>query len=358
MAGLATTAATAGADLVLKEYHAGLWWPLVSRYLEAANRQPLDDESLVLGLLHRLPYDALTALEYPLRSEDRPALPDISQRIETPSQVEFLVGACDRPWAKMLRDWSRARQLQTSGHLAKVEAVWLEFDLRRTEQPEPLLCLYLPPDDRNDLLAWLDLLPGGPHRDSRPQQAATVQRAHKAAPSGASLMYLFDLSARDPGSIRLEWFGVTLAEMAPFLDRLGSPTPTWWKNLPELIGDGRRLHFSFDIRSDGTLGDRIGIETSFAKLPPNEPRWGQLFKRLIDGGLSDPQALDSIQRWLGQDRSTTAGALWPPQSELADGHLARVLSHVKVVGKGQEDPIAKTYLLFRYLAERPVKRSA
>ncbi len=339
------------------DLHAGLWWPLISRYLAACNRWQASEEPAIVEMLSRLPHDALTALEFPLRSDPRSALPDISQCIETPSQVDHLLaGDQSSGWSDLLRRWRRERWADESGLLASLSVVWLEFDLRRSEHPEPLVCLYLPIDDRQDLLPWLDALPGR-QQVSSSRQAEVITTCLKEAPSKAGLMYLFDLSAREEGAIRLEWYGVQLQDMAPFLERLGAPVPLWLGEVIELIGDGDRLHLSFDLRPDGTFNDRIGIEISYAKLAGKDPRWEGLFRRLTVAGFCDAEAPEAIWRWLGQDQKGSAGPFWPSQPELRSGHLARVLSHVKIVGRAQERPIAKTYLLFRYLERRPTQRS-
>ncbi|MEM9553549.1 MAG: hypothetical protein AAGC60_04770 [Acidobacteriota bacterium] len=169
-------------------------------------------------------------------------------------------------------------------------------------------------------------------------------------------MYLFDLSARTAGDIRLELFGPPLASMATYLSAIEAPVPGWFNRLEALVGDADRLHLSFDLGGDGTVGERIGVEASYALLPQSDPRWSALFKRLETAGLCAEDVAEGIEAWVGQEDRSEMPESWPAHPALSQGRIVRLLSHVKLVGRADGEPVAKIYLLFRFIDWRTARR--
>ena len=325
------------------------WWPLIGPHL--FKDLPRDSaESVrepVLSLLRLLPPDALLAFELPLIQDPvHPRLPDVSLRLTCFEHADHVMAHWpSADWTDLVSRWAHARTTGEGTVLAAARSLWLEFDLRRTTRPRPLLCLRLP-EACGDLGPWVELLHGGAGRAA---QIPALERCRLALPPGACAMYLFDLSAREAGSLRLELAGISFADMVPYLRRINAPIPEWVLRLGPLFTSSDRPHLSFDLRADGSIDDRIGIETSYVRLPHREPRWSLLFDTLVHESLCDARTREAFMAWPGQAQRATAEH-WPSSPELADGHVARVLSHVKLAGRLADTlPEAKGYLLFQYL---------
>lgn len=164
-------------------------------------------------------------------------------------------------------------------------------------------------------------------------------------PPSARLLYLFDLSARASGWLRLEFYFPSLTDLIDYVARsLGQTAHEQLDGVYTLAKDGDRYHLSLDLRED-CIDSRIGLEISYRRLPHREPRWHALLDRLTAAGLCHFTERDAIFRWPGTDTKATAGA-WPG---LKSGHCVRCLSHVKLVTRPNQDPQAKCYLLFQHL---------
>lgn len=324
--------------------------------------------------LQIFPHDALIALEFAAGGASVPAgsprvrgLPDVSGRLRNARQARFVAAhsaaSCGvAPW---LQEWADARPPEITRatkckgpesvvrpSLADIEAVWLEYDLRRCSSPSPVVCLKLPKGDR-DLGRWLASLPA---RSEVPKaQRATLELALEWLPGGARPMYLFDLSARSSGDVRLELLGLGAKESPGYLSRISAPIPAWLLELSECLDAGDRAHLSFDIKTDGSVAERIGFETSYRRQPSREAGWAELFEHLGSRGLVANDPWCWLSPWLGQDRKATAEGLWP--NEVESGSLARTLSHVKVAGGSSGLPEVKIYLLFQWL-ESAIPRSS
>ena len=131
-----------------------------------------------------------------------------------------------------------------------------------------------------------------------------------------------------------------------------------------LFAGVERIHLSFDIGSE--ILPRTGLEGSFSRLPRREPRWKDLFDRLVDRGLCAPEKRDAALAWPGYDSFWTAPEGWPVSPRLAAGFFVRNLSHVKGRLPSRSEPEAKVYLMFGTLdhsgaagaAISPARRSA
>lgn len=272
----------------------------------------------------QLPGDGLMALE--IRLAPGPAVVDLSWKVP-PSHQQIL-----RRWSSV--DWP------------PVPSVWLELDLERFAGglPTPVLCAEVEPgaDPVHLVDALLPALRGAP------LDAAWRDRALSCLaeiPPPARLFYVFDLSPRGVPAIRLEILGLPAAEAPAFLDRIAPGLAPAVAAAAPLLAGAERPHLSFDIGPEG-IGPRVGLEGSFVKGPHREPRWRQLFDRLVDQGLCDPGKRDAVFAWPGQETFWAAPARWPAGAAGTRGVCVRALSHVKVVARPDRAPEAKAYLLF------------
>ena len=233
---------------------AEIWWPLISPQLDSIGDREVQQTAAnrVRAILGRLCFDALTAFEFSLTSSSPKAtpegvLPDISQKIERPDQAEHLLkrwGCSSGGWTELLGNWASARRSSESdsivspGILGSVRSIWLEFDLGRSPEPQRLALF------------------GG--QIDRAAQAAALNRCVDMLPPAARTMYLFDLSARSIGWVRLEIVGVSVPEMPSYLDKIGVSPPRWLEVLGPAGRESDRPHLSFGqtARSDPGSGSR------------------------------------------------------------------------------------------------------
>jgi len=246
-----------------------------------------------------------------------------------------------------------------------VSAVWLEFDLDREPQgvPAPVICAKLPrPVDP----PWLTdtLLPALHGQPLSPEQRKLVHQALEEIPAPARLLYAFSLRSRGHDAVRLEIFGMEPARILDYLGRVAPARVPDAAEIAPLFEGVERIHLSFDVASE--ILPRIGIEGSFSRLPPREPRWPDLFERLVERGLCSPEKQDAALAWSGYDSFWTAPAAWPLDKTGIGTVCARSLSHVKAVCRPGREPEAKVYLAFGPLersgagapASSPANRSA
>jgi hypothetical protein len=285
----------------------------------------------------QLPGDGLAALEIRLA-------PDV-EAVDLSLKVYNLRGLADTlpstpQLEQILRRWS-------AGELPSVVSLWLELDLERAPGglPEPVLCFEV--ERGADLVQTLDAV----FQTLDGSQRSRVLRCIEEIPPPARLLYFFDLRARGTRAIRLEILGMA-AEAAPaFLERVAPDlAPTVAAAAPLLAG-AERPHFSFDIGPEG-IGERAGLEGSFVRWPHREPRWRQLFDRLVDRGLCAPEKREAVFAWPGQETFWSAPGRWPAAEAGTHGVCVRALSHVKVVARPGHEPEAKVYLLFGWIGPR------
>ena len=238
------------------------------------------------------------------------------------------------------------RWLEGADELRPVRALWLEFDL--DEDPDatqvPVVCAKLRPGCDPSWLA-LTLLPALHGRPLTAPQERLVRRLAARVPAGGRILYAFSLLGRPGGAVRLELYGLGPAAILDYLDRVAPAElrPQVAAILPLIIG-GDRYHLSFDLGAE--IAPRIGIEVAFARLPHREPRWGELFDRLVAAGLCTADKRRAVFAWPGWDTRQTAA--WPAAAA-PGGYCARCLSHVKLVTWPDRPPQAKVYLLYQYL---------
>lgn len=288
------------------------------------------------GAARQLPGEGLTALEIRLS----PGTEEVDLSWKVPPAHR-----------QILQRWS-------AGDWPPVPSVWFEFDLERASEglPDPVLCAEVEPGA--DPVHVVDVLL--PAMRGAPLEAAQrdwTLRCLAAIPPPARLFYVFDLSPRanlqedlpGTGPIRLEILGLPPEEapvfLAPFAPGLAAAVAA----AAPLLAGTERPHLSFDIHPEGDsegIAPRAGLEGSFVKWPHREPRWRELFDRLVDRGLCDPAKREAVFAWPGQETFWAAPGRWPAEAAGTRGVCVRALSHVKVVARPGHAPEAKVYLLF------------
>jgi hypothetical protein len=157
-------------------------------------------------------------------------------------------------------------------------------------------------------------------------------------------LYVFSLLSRGGDSVRMEIFGLDPGQILDYLAVVAPATVRRVEAVAPLFEGVERIHLSFDIGEE--VLPRIGIEGSFSRIPRREPRWAELFARLLSHGLCTPEQRDAALAWTGYDTFWTAPAEWPARAVGFRGACVRNLSHVKVVCPQNGDPQAKVYLAF------------
>jgi hypothetical protein len=258
---------------------------------------------------------------------------DLSLRLRTAAEARALAARIPSV-QEFLSRW-------VEGSLEPVRAVWLEFDLDR-DQPAPVVCAKLPRALDTDWLTGILLpsLQGGPLPEG---QRELILACLRALPETATLLYIFNLRARGSDAVRLEIFGLEPAGMLGYLRDVAPEMIAAVEPAASIFEEVERLHLSFDVTEE--ILPRIGIEGSFPRQPPREPRWSVLLERLVERDLCSPAKRDSLLAWPGYDTFWTAPQRWP--AELGPrGACIRLLSHLKVVCGLGRDPEAKAYLVF------------
>jgi hypothetical protein len=302
------------------------------------------------SLAAQLPGDCSGVLE--LRLAPGPSIIDLSVPLYAPSQAPPLAERTSSSHLRsFLRGWS-----DPAGPFRRLSSVWLEFDLDREPQglPVPIVCAKLQPGCGE---GWvLDcLIPALHERPLSSAQRRWVALCLQEIPAPATLLYVFSLLSRGSDAVRLEIFGLDPAGITAYLERIGPGLVPWVRESAGLFTGAERIHLSLDIGPE--ILPRIGIEGSFSRLPCREPRWKELFDRLVDRGLCAPEKRDAALAWPGYDSFWTAPERWPVKPRPAAGYCVRRLSHVKVVCRPDCEPEAKVYLMFGPLA-RPAAAGA
>lgn len=293
-------------------------------------------------MARRLPGDGLAALEIRLA----PALDAVDLSWKAPRRPAVPTTFCSPRIRQLLRRWS-------TGGLPSVASVWLELDADRfaTGPSDPVLCVEVARGADPALI--LEVL-FGTSLDP-PQRALALRSATEIRPP-ARLLYVFDLGPRGgPRTVRLEILGLAPEQAADVLKRHAPHLVPAVSRVAPLLAGAERPHLSFDVGPDG-IGPRAGLEGSFVKWPHREPRWRELFDRLVEHGLCAPEKRDAIFAWPGQETFWTAADRWPAEAAGTRGVCVRALSHVKIVAEPGRAPEAKAYLLFGRIgpAERGV----
>lgn len=307
--------------------------------------EPLFDAGST-GRLHtlarELPGDCQGVLEARLASGAAPV--DLSIRLLEPSQARRMAERISSPHLQdFLVRWS-----EPDGPFAPVRAVWLELDLDSEPRglPNPIPSVKLP---RGVDAEWLlgSLLPALHGSPLTGRQRTWVRRCLGELPAPGSLLYVFSLRSRGSDAVRLEVAGLDPAGIVAYLGRVAPATLSGVAGIAPLFAGAGTIHLSFDVSAE--ILPRIGIEGSFPRLPPREPRWLDLFGRLVENELCALEKRDAALAWPGYDTVWTAPERWPVQTAGARGFCVRSLSHLKVVCDPGRAPEAKVYLTFGWL---------
>ena len=286
-----------------------------------------------------LPGDSLAILEARL-GQGRGRV-DLSVRLKEPPQARRLATV---PLPSRLHRFLSLWQ-EGAGPFAPVRSVWLELDLHRGSRklPPPIPCAKLPRDADSGWLAD-SLLPALHGKPLGPGQRDLILSCLGAIPAPGYLLYAFSLSPRNGDAIRLEIFGLDPAGILGYLRRVAPWSGAGVREAAGLFTGVERLHLSFDLTSE--ILPRIGIEGSFPRQPEREPRWAELFSRMVARGLCTAGKRNAVLAWTGSDTFWTAPESWPVEAAGVRGSCLRGLSHVKVVWQPDRELEAKAYLAF------------
>lgn len=298
----------------------------------------------VCAVARRLPGCALGVLEFRLASGEHPV--DLSLQFLDPASALEVSGRVEPEGLRsFLRSWAEGA-LGTK----RVSGMWLELDLEGRPPAElaPSVCAKLRGPLDPD---WLEeiLLPGLQGETLSPAQRHTVRACLGAIPAPAHLLYAFCMLPRPGWPLRLEIFGLDPEGMIEYLGRVAPFVLTHVSEQVRLFEGIERTHLSLDLIG-GEISPRIGIEGSYARQPKREPRWRELFERLVKAGMCSSAKGEAALAWPGWESFWTAPERWPAAG--AGGYCVRYLSHVKVVCRPDREPEAKVYLALGGLRER------
>lgn len=315
------------------------WLSVLGSHLREPLFHPEGTERLH-SVARRLPGNLLAAVEIRLGPQAGPI--DLSLRAREPEEARQLARCQLPPHVRdFLSSWAGS-----DAALSPVHSIWLEFDLDQEPAglPVPLVCAKLLPDADPDWLTGT-LFPFLQGRPLSEAQRCLVRSCHDAIPSPGYLLYAFSLPSRG-GALRLEIFGLDPAGILDYLKRVAPESVPWAEGPARLFEGVERIHLSLDLGEE--IRPRIGIEGSFSSLPRREPRWSELFDRLVSHGICDPEKRDAALAWQGAETFWTAPSRWPAEVG-PRGFCFRKLSHVKAVCRPGQEPEAKVYLVFGYL---------
>jgi len=267
---------------------------------------------------------------------------DLSCRLD-PGSARSLAGLVDPEGLRLfLRSWAEGEPAAE-----QVPGVWLEFDLDGSGGPPPdvltpSVCAKLRgPFDAD----WLEgvLLPRLQGEALSEAQRRRVRACFEAIPPPARLLYGFCMLPRPGRPLRLEIYGLDPDGIIEYLGRVAPQVIPQVQGPVHLLDGIERTHLSLDLIGC-EVSPRIGIEGSYARQPKRDPRWRELFDRLVAAGLCSVEKREAALAWPGWDSFWTAPDRWPVEAVGAAGYCVRYLSHLKVVCRPDREPEAKVYL--------------
>jgi hypothetical protein len=206
--------------------------------------------------------------------------------------------------------------------------------------------------------SWLvrELSPNLLGRTLTREEAQLVHRAVECLPADSRVLYAFSMLSRRPQALRLELYGLRVEEADRYLRRWlprdcsARQTLSHLGPVRPLLHGTERPHLAFDITPDG-VRSRLHFEGSFARLPPREPRWKDLFERWVGAGLADAEKVHGALAWSGYEAAKRSPRGWPQEAagRPVPGFWARGLSHGKITCEESGSLEAKVYLLFQHL---------
>lgn len=324
------------------------WLPLLTPHLP---EHLVDSASLerLADLMECLPGTVLGAIEVRLEPGQGPV--DLGIRLSTPGEARQMASrSLPLHVREYLLHWART-------HDSLLPYTWLEFDLPTVgADPAPVLISRIA--QRTDPDWLLDvLLPALRGRPPYPAQRAMLLRALEGLPEQAWCCYAFDLQSRGTEAVRLSFSGVRPHSMPDQLKQLGRPDLAQALSAAvTMTKDNGLFELNFEVDADAEIRSRVGFEMSFKQWPGNDPKWQDLFVRLVDAGLCAPEKGEAALAWSGYDSPRRAPGLWPEREELARTFLVRWISHVKLVCIPGQPLEAKAYLLFALWTRSPQGR--
>lgn len=272
-----------------------------------------------------LPPESMLAFELRLGSGGGTLFPgaiDLSCRLLLPQLRDFNPPSLDLP------------PVLVESPPAGVQELWLAFDSPGSPTYRPSVYARLSKDfpfndQLPDLLQLLDANPGLTSEGL----AGVLDQINSA---GGHVAFLGSMRARPANPLRLEIFGLAGPALPKLLRQLGAPEGAQQVEAEKELLDGiEQTHLAIDWTPEG-VGDRIGIELSFDHIPSQEPRWEGLFRRLEAQGLCTAEQREVALGWTGSERL---------EGHEPFTHLARAVSHVKLVLHPRRPAAAKLYLL-------------
>jgi len=289
----------------------------------------------------RFPFDGLGALEIHLGQVAAAArVIDLAFHLQTPAQAHSVAPrVAPAHTGRFLSSWARAEHPEAG-------SLWLELDLDREPSPRPVpgICAGLARPVAPDRLADR-LLPALRGRPLASPVRRQLLRSLAAIPAPGRLLYAASMESRQDDRVRLVVAGLDTGTLAAFLGRVAPAVVAGQvAGVAPLVAGAARTQLSFDVGEE--VGERIGIECSFPRLPAREPGWGVLLARWAAAELATAEETDALLAWTGYDSAWTAGARWPAGMGTSGAFCIRCLSHLKLVCLPDRPPAAKAYLLF------------
>lgn len=257
----------------------------------------------------------------------------------------------DPKWGRVshfLREWGETNETP----FADANCVWLEFDIDsgRSHQKVPGLLLFGYWLETNESkmvvrrpLSWLtgralpilrgEALPADLERN--------VLRCIERASADTDYFQVGAMLSRRVDAVRLCAFKLSPEEILAYLSAVGASglEAQLEAAIADFSGLVDDLCLHVDIGSE-FIYPRVGLELLYDGLlpwkrqPHREPRWYQLFDRLVERGLCTPAKRDALLAWPGLTRQS---------SPAHPGILLRGLQHIKLVFTPDAPPEAKAY---------------
>ncbi|NEQ07044.1 MAG: hypothetical protein F6K37_14185 [Moorea sp. SIO4E2] len=274
----------------------------------------------------------------------------------------------DPKWERVsdfLREWGETNETP----FADANCVWLEFDINSPPSTPgaPGLILFGYWFDTNESqmivhrpLSWLTgtALPILRGEKLPPDLEGNILRCIEEASAHTDYFQIGAMLSRKVDGVRLCLFKIEPDQILDYLSTIGwSGSGQQLQQLEKAIADFSGLVDSLCLHIDigcKSIYPRVGLELLYDHLlpwkrqPNREPRWYQLFDRLVEQGVCIPRKRDALLAWSGFTRL---------ESAVNPGVLLRGLQHIKLVCTPDAPLEAKAYFGagFNPLSVRPTQ---